>query len=151
VSSPASEKSPFERLLDAGVYAPLGYVLRRTEVKQDLASAGRKQVAFARSLGKAALSSLRRGVGEPKADTPSAKPSRPAAAEAAATAPLPAEPVDSTEVDGYAEMTARELIALMAGTTAAQAQWILDQENDGKKRVTVIRAATARLDADADD
>ena len=54
------DKSVIDRMLDAGVFAPLGLLITRDQVRDDVVAAGRKQVAFARSLGRAALQGFTR-------------------------------------------------------------------------------------------
>lgn len=117
--------SPLERLLNLGVYAPVGFLLDPDKTVAELADAGRKQLAFTRSLGQAALKSVARGLA-PNAET----------AAAPSTSP---EPVPS-----YDTMTAREIIELTKTCSDAQASWMRAQESSGKKRVTVLRALDAR-------
>lgn len=122
-SSEPQAASPIDRLLDLGVFAPLGFVLKRDEVVQDLAAAGRKQIAFSRSLGRAALRGLAKG---------------------AKKAPEPAEPAEAP-VPGYESMTAREVTSAVPTLTASQLRWLRDQEAAGKNRVTVLRAVDSAL------
>lgn len=117
--------SPVDRLLDAGVFVPLGFLLKRDEVVQDLAAAGRKQIAFSRSLGRAALRGLTK------------------ARQAPAQAPKTAD----AAVVGYESMTARELITTIPTLTAEQLTRLRTQETEGKNRVTVVRAIDAALRA----
>lgn len=147
MSTPAADKSPLERLLDAGVYAPLGYVLRRDEVKEDLAAAGRKQIAFARSLGRAALKTVGRGI---RPDSEKPEPAANPKPKKSPEAPKPAVATEGPDVAiaDYGSLTAKELISRLADASAAQAAWVIERENKGKKRVTVIRAANARLGHD---
>ena len=149
----SAEKSPFDRLLDAGVYAPLGFLLTRNKAGAGLAEAGRKQVAFTRSLGRAALQGLVRARSEstdagvigsrpadigPTGNIPTESVSeRTDQPVAAAKAPVP--------IEGYEAMTAREVVALLASCEQPQVRWILDREKAGKNRVTITRAATKAL------
>jgi len=89
-------QSPFERLLDVSLFAPLGFLLGRDQVMRDLAKATR------------------------------------------------ARTTTSTAVPGYEELTAKQVIALIASCNDAQASWVRDAETEGKHRVTVIRALDAR-------
>lgn len=126
----AGDKSQVDRLLDAGLFAPLGFLLTRDETIADLAAAGRKQVAFSRSLGRAALKGITKGT---QASSASAKP---------ASKPEPS--AESVAVDGYRTMTARQVVALAASCSDAQASWIRSEESQGKNRVTIMRALDAR-------
>lgn len=127
--NPASAgKSAIDRALDAGVYAPIGFLIRRTEVCDDAVAAGRKQVAFARSLGRAALKGFARGT------TPAASAKAPAKA-----------PVVSAAVPDYDAMSAREVLAFVKTAPVEQLRWIQTRESAGKNRVTVQRAIDSRL------
>jgi len=134
VNPPAAKKSALDRLLDAGVFAPLGYVLRRNEVRDDLAAAGRQQIAFARSLGRAALKNMNRGETTPAPPKPRTRPVEP-------------EPVVEA-VAGYGDMSAKQIAALLRSATPDQARWIMAEESSGKQRVTVLRPAAALLESD---
>ena len=122
VNAGSGEKSVIERMLDAGLYAPLGFLLTRDETIDGLAAAGREQIAFSRSLGRAALKGLARG-----------------------TKPAAAGPPADELVEGYDDLTARDIVAVLAECSAAQARWIRDRESAGKARVTVLRAADRSL------
>ena len=128
------QKSQVERLLDVAVYAPLGFLLTRDQAIADMATAGRKQIAFSRSLGRAALKGLSRGV----------QPSPASASPTPAKAPSEPEAVANSKVDGYSAMTAKQVIARVATCTPAEASWIRAEETAGKNRVTVLRALDAR-------
>jgi len=126
--NPSESSSPLRRLLDAGLYAPLGFLLSSDEVVADLAAAGRKQVAFSRSLGRAALRGL----------------TKPAAPATTASVGHSLTKVNPQPVAGYAEMTAREVVALIATCSDSQRTWIRNAESAGKQRVTVMRAIEAQ-------
>ena len=132
MSRSASDKSTFDRILDAGCFAPIGFLVTRDARCSNLAEVGRKQVTFARSLGRAALKGVSRGM-------------RPSEATSAAT-PTPGPTVAEFAVEGYSDMTARDIIAMVRTSAPEQAQWIRSQEGAGKQRVTVLRAADTRLD-----
>ena len=144
MSGSSAEKSAFDRLLDAGVYAPLGFLLTRNKTGADLTEAGRKQVAFTRSLGRAALQGLVRsrtestdsGVTDNRPTQSVSDPTDHPVAAAKIPAPI----------EGYETMTAREVVALLTSCEQPQVQWILDCELAGKNRVTITRAATKALD-----
>jgi hypothetical protein len=140
VSPSASGKSTIDRILDAGVFAPIGFLVTRDAKSGELAKAGRKQVAFARSLGRAALKGVSRGI-RPSQAMSVATPTAPATPTV--ETPAPATPIG---VEGYSEMLARDIITMVRTGTPEQAEWIKAQETAGKKRVTVLRAAQARLD-----
>jgi len=124
-AEPAST-SPIDRLLNVGLFAPLGFLLGPDKVVSDLAAAGRKQVEFSRSLGRAALKGLTRGA------KPSSKPS-PASPTATKSPTL-------VTVPGHSTKTARELVNEIPSLSAAQLRWLRKQETAGKNRVTVLRA-----------
>lgn len=124
----SDERSDLDRLLDAGVFAPLGLALEYRKLSPELADAGRKQVAFARSLGRAALKTLSKSLAA-EADTKSTR-SEPAA-------PRP-------EVEGYGGMTARKIIEMLADADGPTVEWVRGEEKSNKARVTVLRAADAR-------
>ena len=141
MSPVGGDKSTFDRILDAGVFVPVGFLVTRHASRDDLAKAGRKQVAFARSLGRAAIKSVRRGRG-PAQTAPTVTPTQPSASTTSSNSRT-APPLG---VDGYDEMTARDIVALQRTCEPAQALWIKSQETAGKQRVTVLRAAQAHLD-----
>lgn len=137
-----SDRSPIERALDVGVYAPLGFALEFRRLVPELAEAGRQQVAFSRSLGKAALSTLGKAAAARNSEAPSnaAAPAKKAAAKKPAAKKAAAKKPASGVIDGYDGLTAREIIALSAAATAPQRTWMLKQEQGGKKRKTVLKA-----------
>ncbi len=169
-SASETERSPIEKALDVGVYAPLGFALEFRRLVPELAEAGRQQVAFSRSLGKAALSTLgKAAAAQTRAAAPKATESKPAAPKAAkptAAKPKPAAAKPKTSkpktskaakpakkssgatkqrsvVEGYDGLTAREVIALSTAATAPQRAWMLDREQAGKQRKTVLKALDA--------
>lgn len=138
--------SVIDRLLEAGVFAPLGFVLKRHEVVPELAKAGRQQIAFCQSLGKAALSTLLKQqegtVKQQEGTTPKEAPAKDIK-RPTSTAPSKSSNV---AIAGYESLTAREIIAMVPGCSAEQAAWIRSAESTGKKRVTIMRALDARDD-----
>lgn len=134
------------RLLDAAVYAPIGLLTEPRQVVADLASQGRKQAAFSRSLGQAVLkrvaASTRPSASVPVAEVPKPQAARPEPTETEQDAPADSATADA--IAGYESMTAREIIALLADASEGQVAWILETERGAKQRVTVLRAATAR-------
>jgi len=114
--------SNVERLLEAGLFAPLGFVLKRREVVPELAKAGRQQISFCQSLGKAALSTLIKQSGGPTARgaapakttkagkaTGASEPSKPGnkATASKAARPSPAEAAKSTSTKAKASETTK--------------------------------------------
>ena len=124
--------SAIDRLLDVGLYAPLWLLSSRGDIVPDLAAKGRKQAAFSRSLGRAALKAVaangRTGAKKPVATT---APSRASSASASAAA---------SEIADYGSLTAREIVAMIPTSTPQQREWILATEKAGKGRVTVLKA-----------
>jgi len=196
VSGDDDDKTRLERLLEAGVYAPVGFLVTRSKTVPDLAKAGRKQIAFAQSLGRAALRTLARGARRDPGAAPGGPSERaPVPSSAAAASPRsavdeddvveksgagtsegsehaesvaraeppapagePVEPkasvgteespdqVEAAAIEGYDDLTAREIIELIKTGDAARSQWVHDRETAGKGRVTVLRAASRELD-----
>lgn len=129
------DKSPLERAIDFAVFAPLGFALEFRRLVPELAEAGRRQVAFSRSLGKAALSSVAKAA-ERRTNTSHAAsaPSPPS------PSPRAESPAASAAVAGYDDMTAREIIDLARDAAEASVAWMRDQEMAGKRRKTVLSA-----------
>lgn len=140
--------TPLDRLLDLGVYAPLGLALEFQRLFPELAEAGRKQVNFSRSLGKAALGTVMasRNSG---ARTASAKNSSPSekASEAQAKSPKTDKRASSKStvgIDGYGGLTAKDVIAIVRVSDEDTLAWIVRTESAAKSRVTVLRAVDRR-------
>lgn len=125
-------QTPLERLLDVGLYAPLGLLTKRGGVVRDLAAAGRKQAAFSRSLGRAALKAVAAGsrAAQSAAQQPSGERRSATQSEQASVA----------EITGYSALTAREIVAMIPACTTEQREWIQATEQAGKARVTILRA-----------
>lgn len=126
-SAKGDDQSPLDRLLELGVFAPIGLVLELPRLLPDLVESGRKQIVFSQSLGRAAIRTIARGA---QRDT---KPS-PSGREGASTGP----------VDGYDSMTAREVVALLRRADPPTVAWVSRREREGKQRVTVLRAVAAQ-------
>lgn len=127
-----SSSSPLERLVELGVYAPLGLLANKDQVVSDLIEQGRKQAAFSRSLGRAALKAISSASPQKRAS---------AAASAVPTRSKKAAPAAQTgAIDDYESLTAREIIAGVPSYTPEQRAWIAKTERAGKGRVTVLRA-----------
>lgn len=188
-------RARLERLLEVGVYAPVGFLVTQSKTVPELAKAGRKQIAFARSLGQAAIKTLVRSVRSDEPDALDPEPLDsvaddpapegvaggdmvgPEAGESAApsVAPVsaaddvdapdsPSEPptsaspptpepqpdidldgapsgADSAEIEGYDDLTAREIIEILRTAGPRRGRWVHDRESAQKGRVTVLRAA----------
>lgn len=138
MSDQGQQRTPIDRLLDVGVFAPLGLVLQRHELLEQLAEAGRKQVAFSRSLGRAALKTLAKGATAKQASSTRAKAPGDAGA-APGTAGAKQVPVADL-IPEYETLTARQVIARIGTSNKAERNWIRTRETAGKNRVTVLRA-----------
>ena len=119
-------QSRIDRILDLGLYAPIGLFSSSGDVVHDLAEQGRKQIAFSRSLGRAAL----RAVATSRSTAP---------ATVTLTPEPSVEPSDPPIAD-YPSLTAREIIALIPSCTPEERAGIEAAERAGKARVTVLRA-----------
>ncbi|MEM7092924.1 MAG: hypothetical protein AAF567_07970 [Actinomycetota bacterium] len=141
--NPSEERSPVDRLLDVAVYAPLGLALDFRRVVPELAQAGRRQVAFSRSLGKAALSTIGKAAaargGEPTSKT-GASSTKPDASTTPTDSSTPANADDRAVIEGYDGLNAREIIALSSAASPAQRRWMRQREAANKKRKTVLQA-----------
>ena len=126
MTEPATERSPLERLLDVSIFAPLGFVLTCDETIAELATAGRKQLAFSRSLGRAALSTIAKGSTARRGRT---------TVRSEAAEPLP----------DYDSLTARTIVDRLPDCSEEQLHTLREREVGGKNRVTVLRAIDARL------
>lgn len=144
------ERNPFDRLLDVSVYAPLGFALEFRRLVPELAEAGRRQIEFSRSLGRAALRTMARSgataaQGSARAArndaVPSSARSGPAQPHAAPPSAPPIPPSDvEASVEGFDTMNARTAIAQARRATAAQLAWMRERELATKKRTTVLDA-----------
>jgi len=154
-------KSTVDRLLDCGVFAPLGFLLDKEKAVSQLAVRGREQVAFSRSLGRAALKGMARSrqataqskpaqAARPTAPTKTTKATKAAETTTKAKAATPAK-IETPDIviDGYDDLTAREIVARVASLSPEQLRWLTKHETEQKARVTVLRAANARLSASA--
>ena len=141
-SGAGDARNPLDRLLDVGVYAPLGFALEFRRLVPELAEAGRRQVAFSRSLGKAALRTM--------SASAKAQAARSTTSEASAShdqSPTPAEAATTVAeaVADYASMTARHIIDLVDDLSPAQVDWLREAERAGKARKTVLAAVERAL------
>ena len=105
-----SARTIVDRILDVGVFAPLGMLLERDRLLGELAAAGRKQVEFSRSLGRVAL----RTISSRGAPSRGARSATDRVAPAPAEDRAPAEPTSTTTpswASHYSSMSAREILA----------------------------------------
>jgi hypothetical protein len=149
VSSPIDDRGDAEdppstarRLLDVGVFAPLGFVLEYRSMVPKLSEAGRRQIAFTQSLGRAALRTIARRT----TSRVGSAPVREVTGPDSGTVPAPVDEVPREEaaVEGYDTMTARDIIVLIEASGTARVEWIASRESIAKKRVTVLRAVESR-------
>ena len=134
-----------ERLLDLFVYAPLGLALEAKEMIPKLAERGRGQVALTRLAGTVAAqrghAEASKLVGEISgavaafigADSPSPKPT---AADVADAEDLP--------IVGYADLTAVEIVRLLATLDDGELAAIEDFEKAHRNRSTVLNRIRQR-------
>lgn len=136
-TQPCNQRAALDRVLDLGLFAPLGFALEFGTVVPELAKAGRRQVDFSRSLGRAALRAISRSASAP-APTAAGKAGAPLPDSRGAT--KVEDLAEDSAVDDYDVRTARDLVAFVPQASTAQVRWMLDREQAGKNRVTVIRA-----------
>lgn len=122
------EPNPIDRLVEIGVFAPLGFALEFRRLLPELAEAGRKQIELSQSLGRAAIRAVSRGAQRPRSATATGddRDARGAA-----------------EIEGFDQMTAREIVALLRTADEATVAWVGRRERQSKQRVTVLRAVEA--------
>ncbi len=137
----ADDRSLTERFVDLTVFAPIGFILDYKSVVPELAASARKQMKFSRSLGRAALASVRRQASVEDPGHAGADGSAPAGTVADRSAS-----VSGPTIDGYDGLSARDIVALTAACDEASCRWIIAHERANKQRVTVLRAAQNRLD-----
>lgn len=118
----ANAAGPLDELVDLAIFAPLGLALEYRKLIPELADTGRKQLAFAQTLGRAALKTMASSAAR------KTEPSAPASAPAA----------PSGAISGYDSMTAKEIISMATTATADQLAWMLSREQAGKTRKTVL-------------
>ena len=141
-----NEDRPVDQVLDLLVYAPIGFALEARELLPQLVDRGRGQVALMRLAGRMAsqqtpdgdvTDTLRQGIGividglstllgtdESSSDAPAA----PTTGSVLAGVPIP----------GYEEMTAREIVALLAGRPIDELLTIRTYEKANRGRSTII-------------
>lgn len=131
-----------ERLLDLFVYVPLGLALEAKDLVPKLAERGRGQVALTRLAGTVAA---RRGQNEATKlvdDLRSGVESFFAAGSAAVERPEPEDP--GLPIPEYADLTAVEVIPLLADLDDAQLDEIEAFERANRNRSTVLNRIRQR-------
>lgn len=106
------ERSPLDKALDLGVFAPLGFALEFRRVVPELAEAGRRQLAFSRSLGQAALRTMARS--NQARDTAQKAPTAPPVKTPGAAANTPAAAAPSAAKKSVAKPAAKKPAAKKA-------------------------------------
>lgn len=134
-----------EAALDLFVYAPLGLAVGWTEVVPDLAQRGRSHVRNARAIGKFAVDA-----GQQKAATALSDPDSPVGdilrglglvgdRPDEPTPDRPDEPAaPSMPIAGYDDLTAAEIVPLLADLDAAGLQLVADHERAARSRKTIL-------------
>lgn len=152
---PRSQDS-FEELVDALLYAPIGIVLDIVERYPEHVSRGRRQVEVFEKLGSAVL----RGFGFSTADQPRGPaapqdeptpPDVPAELAAVAAVAETSSALVDVDIDEILDGTVGEVSDAIDGLSAPLIEKLIEREQAGKNRVTVLRAAKKRLGELRDD
>jgi hypothetical protein len=135
-----TEERPVDQVLDLLIYAPIGFALEAKELLPQLADRGRGQVALMRLAGRMAAQqapdgdvadTVRQGVSAVLDGLSTLLGTDEASSSAAAaTAGAP--------IDGYDDLTAREIVALLAGRSDGELTAIRAYELANRARSTVI-------------
>ena len=133
-----NEDRPVDQVLDLLVYAPIGFALEARELLPQLVDRGRGQVALMRLAGRMAsqqtpdrdvTDTLRQGIGIVIDGLSTLLgPAAPTTGSVLAGVPIP----------GYEEMTAREIVALLAGRPIDELLTIRTYEKANRGRSTII-------------
>ena len=156
-SATSPSVDPVERLLDLIVYAPIGLVSKSADALPELVKRGRARASNARVIGQFALgatnSKARQAVSDAeqhiaaffKIVADSSSPKRPTTdgqAPTAAESPPVAKESSRDSVDdlipGYLDMTAAQILPLLAGLSAEQRVRIESFERDSRSRKTIL-------------
>ena len=141
-----NEDRPVDQVLDLLVYAPIGFALDAKELLPRLADRGRGQVALMRLAGRMAAQrapdgdvadTVRQGVSV-VLDGLSALLGADESASATAAASAAGSTVMTAPIFGYDEMTAREIVVLLAGRPTDELTTVLAYEQANRGRSTVI-------------
>jgi hypothetical protein len=170
MGSEPPEPRPIEQLLEVLVYAPVGLIYEYQEVLPRLVKRGKSQVQLARLLSQMAASRARSAAGDPAG---TAEPSlaemagvawsllaraitevgasvglAPEAQAPAGEAPAGEAPAgEPLPIDGYDQLTARDIIRMVGELPAGDRDRIRAYEQADRARKTVL-AKLDRLDAD---
>ena len=133
-----------ERLLDLFVYAPLGLALEAKEMIPKLAERGRGQVALTRLAGTVAAQRGQAEASKVIAEISDALASF-LGGEPAGAAPAPSETEsDDLPIAGYAELTAVEIVRLIAELDDHDLDVIESFEREHRNRSTVLNRIRQR-------
>ena len=141
-----NEDRPVDQVLDLLVYAPIGFALEAKELLPQLADRGRGQVALMRLAGRMAsqrvpdgdaTDTMRHGVSV-VLDGLSTLLGTDESASATTAAQATSSTLTTTPIPGYDEMTAREIVAVLAGRPSDELTMVLAYEQSNRGRSTVI-------------
>lgn len=141
-----------QRLLELGLYAPVGLISEFSRLLPELVESGRKRVEFNSSLGRATLRNIARAASDAPTGHAGARKEQTKASsrQSASDAHMrqrdgsPVIPLVDPQVAGYADMTAKEVIKVLSNCDEATLRWVSNSESTGKNRVTVMRALADR-------
>ena len=138
-----TEERPVDQVLDLLVYAPIGFALEAKELLPQLADRGRGQVALMRLAGRMAAQqapegdvtdTVRQGVSVLlEGFSTLLATDGPAPADATAPAASAAAPIAD-----YDDLTAREIVASLAGRSADDLAAVFEYEQANRGRSTVL-------------
>lgn len=162
---PESEQNTpsVEELIDFAVYAPIGLALHCLENYPELVERGKRQIGFARSIGKMAFAAANaassgrggsssadaeRAGARQKSDPPAKKATTKRATKPEASKAGSKKTAAASDASfDPANHTAKEVIAKVQKLTTRELASLEKAEKAGKARVTVLRAITARRNA----
>lgn len=136
-------------MLDLAVYAPLGFALERRRVVGELADRGRRQIAFAKMVGRTALTvtagDILRAFREPTVEAAPAPPELVAADRVAEEPPPePAGPPEGTPdasslaIPDYDSLAAKHVVRRLSGLTPAELESVRLYESAHRGRRTIL-------------
>ncbi len=140
-----TEERPVDQVLDLLVYAPIGFALEAKELLPQLADRGRGQVALMRLAGRMAAQqapdgdvadTVRQGVSA-VLDGLATLLGPDGASAGFPDAAVVAVPTEAP-IDGYDDMTAREIVALLAGRSNDELAAVRAYEQANRARSTVV-------------
>jgi hypothetical protein len=152
-STSDSTVDPVEQLLDMFLYAPIGFLSKSAESVPDLAKRGRTQAANARVIGQFALLTTNSKARKAFADAEqhvqaflkiiaeSSSPSR-SKVDSASVSSGPDDVGDAADgagpIGNYDDLTAVQIIPLLATLTPPELQQISDYEQTHRSRKTIL-------------